>query len=818
MKESRIHRRIFIYILVAVLFISMIACAPINKRTKVKRTPKEYVNNFYGEKIHGKGKEYKRKNRKTWVVYSDKADNPVYLNRGGKIETGKVGFMEPFIVIKHKGEYVRLMKYDAKVANERKIKQPKSAVYVGWMPKSELLLYQNSYTDLYSGLKNKYAVIFKDAEAALSPERFLSKTDSAITYAEPNLTTPKRKIPLYEIVYRLKKSEDDKKSLISKSTVLTSDSLSEEVLGWIDNSLLVNIGQQLHVDLKPESILTGADGDTLSSYIYGADESYYRMKSMHQVLMYEPVYEIWKDTLAFNMNTCVLRPLVDKLDNYVYNTKGNKIFYHDGVRITDNLKKINVVFVLENGISNPKTLEVIANAIQTSETIFNDTQKEFSYKFGIVLPFGDNSSLGLVSRYNTIVSFLSQNLENVPSMYVSAPSEWAGVQKAMTMLRGHENETNLIVIAGENATGGEKADLSLTNQLAMNNCRILGFQLFSDKTNAANNFVLQIQDMISSYAKKYINQKQDIIVYTDRVRNDNHFKTVARNAYLLNFPDSSITQGGIIFPEKAEMPDMEKFKMYIDTIVNEIRHDNAILMNDLYHVFHNIDNIGNRFDPVFASEFGLKTDMIPSYELTNKFSKNFPIWYSPIVSATQDKKIDDDNFYLLVSEEELINLQKFISGLSKYETDYIEQKIGSDKTQIFDYRNEFEEEQNSDYYENGEYVSTRKTRKKLRRYLLNAMNDNKLYKREHSLLKNYSLADALHNITSCPWKDKDGLRFNSIPVGKLTKKHFVTDKELYEIMKYLKDTNEVFNQNIYNFPKFTSNGKNYYWVNQKYLP
>lgn len=818
MRKTYSYKRFYTYIFISVLLISIIACSPIRKTTKVKRIPKEYVDNFYGEKIYGNGKEYKRKNRKTWVVYSDRPDNPVFLNRGGKIETSKVGFMEPFLVIKHKGEYVRLMKYDEKVANERKIKQPKNAVYVGWMPKANLLLNQNSFSDLHSGLKNKYAIVFKDAQATSDPDKYLSKTDSVITYADPNLTIPKGKIPLYEIVYRLKKSEDDNKSLISKNTDLVIDSLSKDVLGWIDNSLLVNIGQQLHVELQPSSVFIGAAGDTLSSNIHDNHENYYRMKSIHKALMYEPVYEIQEDAVSFDMSTSVLRPLVDKLDNYVYNTKGNKIFYHDGIRITDNLKKINVIYVIENGMSDPKNMEILANAIQTCETVFNIGQEDFSYKFGIVLPIGNNASLGLVERYNSIVNFLTQNIDNRSSMNYNPNNNWPGLQKAMTMLHSHENETNLIIVIGENATENEKADPSLANQLAMANCRILGFQIFSDKTNAANNFVLQIQDMISSYAKKYITQKQDIIVYANKIRSENHFKTAARNAYLLNFPDSSMTQGGIIFPEKSEILNMEKFRTYIDTLMNEIRYDNKTLMDDLYHVFHNMDNIGNRYDPILIGEFGMEPNVGPSYEFTNKFDRNFPVWQSPIINAIQSKTINDDSFHLLVSEKELINLQKFISGLSQYGVDYVEQKTENNDTKIYNYRNEFKAVENLNYYQNGKYVPTRKIRKKLRCYLTSAMNDGKLHKKKYSYLKHYSIATALQDITTSPWKNKTELRFDSIPIGKLTKKRIVSDKELYEIMEYLRAVSDTFNQNIGNFPKFTSNGNSYYWINQKYLP
>ena len=272
------------------------AGAPISKGRKVVKTPNQYVNNCYGEEYKMKGKEYKKKRLGSWVVYSDRADNPTYQTAGGVIEMVKADFMDPFIVIKHKGNYVQLIKHDPKVATIGKIADPKSIEYVGWMPKSHLLLTRQSYTDVESNMKTKYVTAFKDTTIIFSPTKFMKSKDSLVVFSDANLTQPKGNTPLYEVVYRLKRSEDNRKSLISKLQTLPADSVKENVIGWIDNAMLVNIGQQLHMSIdenKSGVVVKDERGRDGASLISGQRENFVT-RNAHKARALHPLYKLYE--------------------------------------------------------------------------------------------------------------------------------------------------------------------------------------------------------------------------------------------------------------------------------------------------------------------------------------------------------------------------------------------------------------------------------------------------------------------------------------------------------------------------------------------
>jgi hypothetical protein len=811
----------YIYIIpVAIFVIILNSCAPVNFFTSVKRTPKYFVNNFYGEELRPWGYEYKKKNRGAWIVYSDRENNVATIAPGGNLTIYNAKFLEPFIVIKQKGDFLKLIKYDAKFASDLKIKKADKANYVGWMHKSKLILSNKTFSDRENGFKNKYIVAIKDTQITYNPKSYLADSDSYHYYFDANLSRIRGTAPLYEIVYRLKRSEDDRKSLISKVSILPNDSMNSKILGWVDNTILVNIGNRLHTnmtDSKSDSLIfTLISGDTIPKPPKIISELKTEIK-YHKALSFDPVYIINnKGDSSFYFHTSFMQPVIDKTNNFVYNVNGSRIKYNDYLSQISALSHINVIFIIENGKNISNLMASIINSIQNLESVFKKYPR-FNFKYGAVLPYGSKSEFGLVSDYTQMMGFLSKYTDKKNSASGNNPGNWKSLNKSLEMVRNNNDETNLLVILGENASTNEEIDASLANQLAKLNCRIMGFQLFNNTTNEANNFTLQLQDLIASYIENQTVSKRNKMVYTSQLRRQNVFKETGKNIYLLNFPDSSMTQGGIIFPEKNQFIDMNYIATFVDTITNFIVRDNTSLINNLNKAFLSIGNHYNQYTPAFKKEFSVPDSLSPSDEFTNSFVKDIPLWCSPFFGISAETKNIENNFMLLYSVSELQNIQEFMRKLYLKQVEYItnsESQKKSPKNQ--NYLNEFE--QNISVFSEGKiiYKPTQKIRKYLYNYLYQQICSGKL--KYLSILKfnRLTLGKTISLITSEPAINNKLL--NTYSMNDLMLENKLPDPVLDSIIKYFKQKSDLFSASLNSFEKFLSNNELYYWINPKLLP
>ena len=248
--EKNIHRNIFCF-LCCISLISIIgACTPAHRFTRLRKVPREYRMNYcdgetksprqvlFGMAIPG-------------LSFPYSPDGCTFTRPGGKIVMRRTAFMEPFLVIGRKGNYLRLLKYEKEIVKGRKLTDRKKAEYCGWISLSDVLAVRNSETDLASGRNNKFVTVISDTLVLNNSAYYLSD-DSLVTFSGKNLQISQGKIPFREIVYKLKSCPDGQKSLISRTHYLSLDSARYEVLGWVSNSLLAKAGQQHYMDL-PDS-------------------------------------------------------------------------------------------------------------------------------------------------------------------------------------------------------------------------------------------------------------------------------------------------------------------------------------------------------------------------------------------------------------------------------------------------------------------------------------------------------------------------------------------------------------------------------------
>lgn len=836
-------------IFILLLFLLLVSsCGPVNRLTRVKKIPREYSLNYCGEDTKAPKTDL---NKEPWIVYSDREKNQTYNNAGGKVKAKDVDYLDAFLVIgkKKKYEYLKLIKYTPDILKNGKLEY-KKAEYYGWIHQSKLLLNQQSVTDIAGGKKNKMLVVFSDTTSINEPEKYFAN-DSIKTYKDLELKSQAGTVSPYSVVYQLKTSENGSLVLVSKKPYLKAEEVKSDILGWVDKSLISDIGTGLHTDLSgvPDSVkryVIKTDEDlSLNEDITDASNM---LSEQYPSIKYNPVTSYsTKDTLiAFR--TKLPLPVFDYSNNYIFNVNGGSISYKGFKQIAKGLKNINISFVFEGGDEVISQFPQIVNALQNLQPLFEQNNDGYTYQFNSVMTFDETGKLlrplssDFTSDYSQVINLLSDKANQKDKLrpIKLVRGSWSALRKSVENFRSRRDATNLIVLIGDKRVTGAEADSTLMNRIEANNCRIIGFQVYADGGDEYNNFVLDIEDMINFYADRMVKTKRDILVSPEQIKRDNTYKQAGehKNSYRLDFPENSITQGGIFFPQKSEYLPMEILTHNVDTIIGQIKDDNRSVTDYMLRAFRSVGNNRTKFDSLFVENYSLDTVRTPKKKFVANFVNETPGWHIPskivVMNDSTNRHVD---YRLMLSEAEMKELKEFVASLSEQEVDYIYQQSKKEaqkrkpcncpeddlfiqlekegvKTGIVPADQPMTIEMlyaNSRTSYLGAYANTDKIRNHLTKTLLKPIKYCKLCKENGGKLKSLTLAEAQFRITGSPTSNE---LLHSIRIKDLKNKKKVSDKQLEELILYYKKMKKELDK----AEQFESNGESYYWVNRKLLP
>lgn len=820
------------YILLAVIVIS--SCSPVHYLTKVKRTPKEYVMNYCGQPIKAPSSEWIKE---PWVVFSDRDNNHTTARPGGKVKVKEASFMEPFLVVGKDGDYLKLITYNQDIKNGYIKGKHKEAEFAGWIHQSKLILSRQAYTDLSSGLKNKYITVLSDTLALFDPDKYLT-TDSLKTFRDVALKIDGKSVGLNQLVYVLKISPDNRKYLITTKQSVSVDNAAGEVIGWIPAPMVQLFGRRAYVEaLTLPSLMLDTrqmsknNPNKLNVVLEKYEENNLIRKEV-DVYKYTPITSTIKtdDSLVFKTSSPI--DIVDRSNNYLYNVNGNKITYKQYLDLNKKLENINVVFIIQGDEYTASQFTPIVNIIQNLQNFFeNDPlNTSYQYKYGSVIAMGDDvenkdlSSCGLTSNYPELLEFLSQK-GNIASGFKALPSQqtWSGIKKALDMLENYKTETNVLIVIGEKGSSKEVADKELIDRIGEYNCRLLAFQYYAKEGLEYNNFVLQMSDMIEQSAKIVSKTKRAKIVHADQVKEVQQFKEVEKNIYRLDFPNYSMTQGWLLFPEKDKSLPLSLLNFSIDSIIQEIKDENKILLTSLKNGFNSIGNNQSKYNTIVAKYNGIDTSKIINKAFLKKFSKQTPLFYLP---ARTGKISEDDFVYihwiLMLSKDESEELKNFLEELTMEEVDYVTTK-SEQKKEVKKLCNcpdddnlylSFDDDVQVDTTKR-EYVSTKKIRKMIYKTYMRELNNCYYCKQSKKELEEYTLAQAHERIFGIPCNIPI---LTTYTVGDVKNKKVFSDMMLEKLIGYLKERKDVLEKQADGFTAFESGGQTYYWIDETSLP
>jgi hypothetical protein len=192
-----------------------------------------------------------------WVVYSDRTNNPTYREPNLAVKFKQLRFGEACYVLAERKGFLRLVQYDAalKIGTfyaPRLLKSRKGAKYVGWVPKTRLLLTSHAPTDSARALPTLYCAALTSSRILLNTTQFL-RHDSLQLFAQPSLTSlsPYR-LRLYDLTYVYKFSDSGNEALVGPAEEFVTDSAAKFLLGWAPTTALQPLGHGLF--LEPDTV------------------------------------------------------------------------------------------------------------------------------------------------------------------------------------------------------------------------------------------------------------------------------------------------------------------------------------------------------------------------------------------------------------------------------------------------------------------------------------------------------------------------------------------------------------------------------------
>lgn len=778
-------------------FSLLVSCGPVHRFSRAKKIPREYAFNYCGEEIKAPRTDL---NREPWVVYSDRDGNFSYNNPGGKVKAKEVEYLDPFLVIGRKGDFLELVKYGPDVLKNGKLDY-KKAEYCGWMHKSKLLLTGQSVTDIASGRKVRMMPLFSGSRFLESPKNYFV-ADSIRLFRDPALSVSAGTMPLVGLIYCYKYSEDGSSVLVGSKPVLVPGKADEGVMGWVDRTLVKETGVGLHLDVS-----------TLPTNVCRFPPTESPFSKFAPVMRYSVC-----DSLAA-LRVGFIMPLFDNEDNFIFNVDGDAITNKQYRDMAAGLEKVNISFVFESGRHTISFFPQMVNALQSIQPLMDEVADGLDLRFNAVLGFGgapDEGYLvesGFTDDYAVLLDFLTDKVRKkescVPGM---------ALRRALELVAGDGEATNLIVLVGDTGfVAGNQNDLAA--RLLNNNCRLMGFQPYGGEGDGYNDFVLDVEALIDSCATGMLTRKRKLLVSPRQVKRVNRFLSVGDgyNGYRLDFPQNSITQGALFFPQKSEVIPMEVLAYNVDSLIRQVKDDNKTITNHLEDAFRSVGNNHTKFDSLFVRAFGLSDSLRPNRVLLSCFPNAMPSWLLRSEVMLLDRSANNKLGYrLLLSESEMEELKEFVASLSEKEVEYIIQsgKEGKKKRRWCNCPEDdwFESKADSvPLSAAGGYVNTAAVRRHLARTYLRRMKYCRVCRVSNDSLEGMTLSEAHFRITGCP---SSGILLDSIKIRDLKNKERLPDYLLDELVTYFKKMKNELNK----AEPFNTNGQTYYWVDGSLLP
>ncbi len=796
------------------------ACKPVNSLTKIKKTPDEYTRNY----CCGEVSVPKTAERSTpWIVYSDRISNPTFHIPGGKVKLKEVSYFEPLAVIDEEGDYVEVVKYEKGVFEGRRVKDPNKAEYLGWMPKSNLVLSSNAVTDVATGLVMKMITMVNDTAPLTQTEKFFTDGE-VILYGEPELLNPIGTIPFQKPIFLSKRSVDKDKCLvmgIENITPLTANSVKS---GWISSSMLRPLGEMLYGDFSSVPIkkflFTNPYSGTKFSISKSSEMRYLRSNKIPNFVGIDPIYgieELSDNSIALKTATPV--PIINDDLNLVFSLAGTpitKLFYEE---LQENLKKINIMVVFSGQREVAAKFNQYVNFLQQLDGIIKRHSSDFRFRLGYYVGFDtENKSTSKcmpTDNIRQVLSDLEKYAESHNRNVKFNNDAWSALRGALKMLSQHSEEQNIIIVIGENGNQKELVDDALVNSLVKYNCRVIGCQLFSNSGNTFNNFVLQVEDMISRSAEQMGKKKKKLLVSSEQMCSNNRYKEFSENVYGLDYPKNSMHQGWVVFPKKQESLSPDLLLSVTDSTISMIEHETRSVICHISESFKHSGGWRASINSDWLKLGGYPASFQNVSALFQPLFPKNPVSNYPTDLRVESKDLKKGKYTLFVTDSELNRIRQFLRDLLSVRVDSKNIQSSKKKDKMRSCPDMISKRRVEVPTGQRRYLNTSKARKSMYKTYLRWAKYEKVYPKKTSKLKKMTLSKNQQEALSM-------LSFDPIlctrKLSHLKNRRAISDAQLDKIQDYLLIKQKALEDAINNDNKYEFNGQTYYTIDSILLP
>lgn len=794
------------------------ACKPVTSLTKIKKMPDEYTRNYCcGEVSVPKTAE----SGSPWIVYSDRNQNPTYHIPGGKLKLKEVSYFEPLAVIDEKGDYVEVVKYEKGVFEGRKVKSVDKAEYLGWMPKSNLVLSSKPMTDVATGLTMKMITMIKDTLPLSQTEKYFTDGE-VILYGEPELLNPIGTIPFQKPVFLSKRSVARDKCLVIGVEDIMPEKATSVTSGWISSSMLQPLGEMLYADFSnmPVKRFTFSTSRTTYSVPKDSKNRYLKPYKLPDFVGVNPVYGIdeFPDSTVV-IKTAAPVSIVDDESNMIYSLAGTPISKQHYDELQYNLKNINIMIAFSGQKEVEAKFSQYVSFLQQLDGIIKKHSDDFHFRLGYCVGFdAENCELSKTQPMENISSVLlklEKYADDTTRKVKYKNDAWSALRESVNLLSQHSEEQNIVIVIGENGNQKELIDEALVNSLVKANCRIIGCQLFSNSGNSFNNFVLQMEDMIYRSAEILAKEKKMKLVHSEQLCSNNRYKEFSENVYGLDYPKNSMQQGWVIFPKKKETLSPDLLLSVTDSTIGMIEHESNSVLSHIGEMFKN-SGVGRT--NVNRNWLRLRGFPLTSQNLSNSFqtlsSKN-PVSVFPANLRVESKKLKNGKYMLFVTDSELNRIRQYLSELLAVRVDSKNISSSQKKAKSRSCPDMINERRVEVPGEIRKYQNTSKVRKSMVKTYLRWARDEKVYPKTKSELRTMTISksqqEAFSVISFDPFMYQTKLYA-------LKCKRIVSDSELDKFQEYLLTKQKALENAITNENKYEFNGQTYYAIDCNLLP
>ncbi len=335
----------------------------------LKGKPIELENYIYNTDIHPKpGSE-----NVPWMVINDRAGNIAY--QSSSIASGKksvLEFRESYYVIESKGEWLHIIRIDGKNPTGLTIPANANTVDMGWVDRSNMLLWREGLRDRDSEISLK-CLLLNRADAIKNITK-LNNKELVRIYDSPTGSNTLGEQKIYEIFYILKK--ENSRVLIAKDLVVGSKP-KDLILGWVDVGRLSLWNTRMAIEPNfSEAAFNERKNDPSNRFVFFGSvpdvSNYLKSGVLNNVLFNEDPVKLSPDRLSKSNNkrykgSVIRYPILANYPGYfgtgvigkvTTNTAAGELGEMNPLdlanaedilgRMTEEDKKVNIYFMIEN--------------------------------------------------------------------------------------------------------------------------------------------------------------------------------------------------------------------------------------------------------------------------------------------------------------------------------------------------------------------------------------------------------------------------------------------------------------------------------------